>query len=90
MNGIRLPVFDKNRVVQDYNFEVFECDCAYNIILGGDLLAKVGMNLKYGKLTVEWLGNAIPMETMNRTTSMASQVDDYFSQLEEEDMGLDV
>ena len=48
------------------------------------------MNLKYDNLNVEWLGNTIPMETMNRSTSAASQVDGYLSQLEEEDMGFDV
>ena len=80
----------KNRVIKGHGFEVFEGDCTYNIILGGDFLAKIGMNLKYKNLTVEWLGNTILMETMNRLTSVASQVDGYLSQLEEEDMGFDV
>ncbi len=48
------------------------------------------MNLKYDNLTVEWLGNTIPMETMNRSTSAASQVNDYLIQMEEEDMEFDV
>ncbi len=48
------------------------------------------MNLKYDDLTVEWLENTIPMETMSRSTSAASQVDGYLSQLEEEDMGFKV
>ncbi len=48
------------------------------------------MNLKYDNLTVEWLGNTILMETMNRSTSAASQVDGYISQLEEEDMGFNI
>ncbi len=90
MNGIRLPAFDKNRVVGGHNFKVFEGDCTYDIILGGYFLAKVGMNLKYDNLTVEWIGNTIRMETMNRSTSAVSQVDGYLSQLEEEDMGFDV
>ncbi len=56
----------------------------------GNFLAKVCINLKYHNLNVEWLGNTIPMETMNRSTCVASQVDGYLSQLEEEDMGFDV
>ncbi len=48
------------------------------------------MNLKYDDLTVEWLGNTIPMETMNKSTSTASQVDGYLSQLEDKDMGFDM
>ena len=90
MNGIRLPVFEKNRVVEGHKFEVFEGECAYDIILGGDFLAKVGMTLRYDDLTVEWLGNTILMETMKKLTSAAIQVDGYLSQLEEEDMGFDL
>ncbi len=90
LSGICLPTFDKNCVIEGHNFEVFEGDCAYDVILGGDFLAKIGMNLKYDDLIVEWLGNTIPMETMNRSTFAASQVDGYLSQLEEEDMGFEV
>ncbi len=79
ISGIRLPAFDKNRKIEGHDFEVFEGDCAYDIILGGDFLAKVGMNLKYNDLIVERLGNTIPMETMDRSTSAASQVDGYLS-----------
>ena len=32
MSGIRLPAFDKNRVIEGHAFEVFEGDCAYDII----------------------------------------------------------
>ncbi len=53
LNGIRLPGFDKKRMVEGHDFEVFEGDCAYDIILGGDFLEKVGMNLKYDTLMVE-------------------------------------
>jgi hypothetical protein len=45
------------------------------------------MNLKYDDLTVEWMGNTIPMETMIKAPSAAAQVESYLSQLEEEDMG---
>ena len=47
MEGIRLPAFDKNRIVDNHKFLVFEQECRYNIILGGDFLAKVGMNFDY-------------------------------------------
>ena len=81
LNGIRLPAFDKNRVVEGHDFEVFEGECAYDIILGGDFLAKVGMNLRYDNLNVKWLGNTIPMETMNKTTSAAAQVETLFESI---------
>ena len=59
LNGIRLPAFDKNRVVKGHDFEFFDGDCAYDIILGRDFLTKIGMNLKYDDLTLEWKGNII-------------------------------
>ncbi len=47
INGIRLPAFDKHRVVDKHEFHVFDSDCRYDIILGGDFLTKIGMNLLY-------------------------------------------
>ena len=34
MNGIRLPAFDKNRIIENHDFKVFDVDCNYDIILG--------------------------------------------------------
>ena len=53
MEGIRLPAFDKNRIVDNHEFLVFEQKCRYDIILGGDFLAKVGTILDYKNLEVE-------------------------------------
>ena len=44
MRGIRLPAFGKHRVIAEHPFHVFESDCRYDIILGGDFLEKNGMN----------------------------------------------
>ena len=66
MKGIRLPVFDKHRVIEEHEFHVFESDCRYDVILGGDFLEKIGMNLLYETLEIEWLGNLMPMETINK------------------------
>ncbi len=46
ISGICLPAFDKNQKIDGHDFEAFEGDCAYDIILGGDFLEKIGMNLK--------------------------------------------
>ena len=66
MGGIKLPAFDKHRVIEEHEFHVFESDCRYDVILGGDFLEKIGMNLLYQTLDIEWLGNVMPMETINR------------------------
>ena len=44
---MRLPTFDKNRNIDEHNFIVFDQPCNYDIILGGDFLRKIGMNLNY-------------------------------------------
>ena len=45
---------------------IFDQPCNYNIILGGDFLCKIGMNLNYKYLSIEWLGNAAPMDSLSR------------------------
>ena len=65
MRGMRLPAFDKHRVIAEHQFRVFDSDCRYDIILGGDFLEKIGMNLLYQSLEIEWLGNISPMERMS-------------------------
>ena len=55
MGGIKLPAFDKHRVIENHEFHVFQSDCRYDVILGGDFLEKIGMiqgsNTKITKLT---------------------------------------
>ncbi len=89
MSGMRLPAFDKNRVISDHSFEVFDADCRYDVILGADFLEKVGMNLRYSDLTVEWLGNTIPMQTLGKSVN-AVEVEQYLNQMEIEEMGIDI
>jgi len=84
-----LPAFDKNRVISDHSFEVFDADCRYDVILGADFLEKVGMNLRYSDLTVEWLGNTIPMQTLGKSVN-AVEVEQYLNQMEIEEMGIDI
>lgn len=90
LEGMRLPAFDKNRVIADHSFEVFDADCNYDIILGGDFLTKIGMNLQYKDLTIEWYGNVVPMETLSRPDAVASHVEQYLLQMEADDVEFDL
>ena len=65
IKGIRLPAFDKNRIIDEHNFMVFDQPCNYYIILGRDFLRKIGMNLNYKDLSIEWLVNTAPMDSLN-------------------------
>ncbi|KAL7533117.1 hypothetical protein ACHAWF_007608 [Thalassiosira exigua] len=88
--GMRLPAFDKNRVIQDHEFYVFDQQCKYDIILGNDFLRKVGMNLKYETLEIEWMGNTLLMETLNGSSLIATHVEQYLANMEVEELGFDV
>ena len=54
---------------------VFDQQCHYDIILGGDFLRKIGMNLHYNDLTIEWLGNTAPMDSLNNPELVAKEVE---------------
>ena len=49
-------------------------------------MSKVGMTLNYKDLKVEWLGNTIPMESLNKPNALAAHVDSYLMQIEEDDL----
>ena len=82
MKGMRLPAFDKHRVIAEHQFHVFDSDCRYDVILGGDFLKKIGMNLLYQSMEIEWLGNTLPMETITKSDQVATHVEQYLAQLE--------
>ena len=90
MTDMRIPAFDKNRIVKSHSFLVFDTQCSYDAILGADFLTKVGMTLDYENLTIKWLGNEIPMETLNTKDQVAAHVESYLTQMELEENGFDV
>ena len=67
---------------------VFDQPCNYDIILGGDFLRKIGMNLNYEDLSVEWPGNRAPMDSLNTSQMIAKEVESYLYQMDLEDEGL--
>jgi hypothetical protein len=54
MHNLRLPAFDKNRNVDQQKALIFQPEtCKYNVILGGDVLTKTGIDVKYSTGTME-------------------------------------
>ena len=47
------------------------------------------MNLHYNYLTIEWLGNTAPMDSLNNPELVARDVESYLYQMDLEDEGLD-
>ena len=72
VSGIRLPEFDRSLVIDKHDFLIYNAECKYDMILGGDFLAAYGFNLKYETLEVEWFGNVLPMNTTSFTKPQQS------------------
>ena len=86
VKGIRLPEFDRSLVIDSHDFLIFNAECKYDMILGGDFLAKYGVNLKYETLEVEWFGNVLPMNTTSFTKSQqAAFIDVYMLEVKNDE-----
>ena len=88
IKGMQLSAFDKNRIINTHDFMVFDRPCNYEIILGGGFLWKIGMNLNYKGLSIKWLGNKSPMDSLNTPQMVAKEVESYLYQMDIEDEGL--
>jgi hypothetical protein len=53
MRKIRLPEFNKNRVVEEQKALVFDGQCKYNVIFGADFVSKTGIDIKYSSVITE-------------------------------------
>ena len=40
---------------------VFDSNCHYDVILGGDFLQKTGININYTECHIEWLNGQLPL-----------------------------
>ena len=47
------------------------------------------MNLHYDDLTIEWLGNTAPIDSLNNPQLVAREVESYLYQMDFEGEGLD-
>ena len=75
IKGMRFPAFDNNIIIDGHDFIVFDQPCNHDIILGEDFLLKIGMNLNYKDLFIEWLGNTAFMDSLNTPQMVAKEVE---------------
>jgi hypothetical protein len=61
MRKIRLPEFNKKRVVEEQKAFVFGGQCKYNVFFGADFLSKTGIDIKYSSGIIEWFDNKLSM-----------------------------
>jgi Retroviral aspartyl protease len=88
MANIILPEFDKHRHIDHCHAIVFDAPCNYDVILGRDVLAKIGMDVLFSTGTVRWMGIEIPMHEKgfrNKPATTFLQLYNDFHHEEEDD-----
>ena len=87
LKGMRLPEFDRNRLIEQREFKTFSIPCKYDLILGADFLKKLGIRLDYKNLMIELAGIKQPMNTNGFTKGRVHAfIDNYRLQMEEEEL----
>jgi len=56
-----LPEFFKQRALCDVTIRMMDKPCKYDLILGRDVLSRLGIVLDFDDLTMTWDGKAVPM-----------------------------
>ena len=46
LRDLRLPEFDKSRQIDNHKALIFDEKCQYDVILGADLLTKLGIGIQ--------------------------------------------
>ena len=65
---------------------VFDSNCRYDVILGGDFLQKTGININYSDYQIEWLDGQLPMRKAHEfhKEDMSLLVDTLYAQEDKE------
>eukprot|EP00984_Skeletonema_dohrnii_P023617 scaffold12715_cov134-Skeletonema_dohrnii-CCMP3373.AAC.2 len=90
LDGIRLPEFDRNAVIETHQFQVFSADCRFDLILGMDFLRKAGIDILLRTLQVSAFGVTLPMSSHATTARLSSLVDSLHLDDDVEFVGDDV
>ena len=64
LRNLKLPEFDKNRIISEQKALIFDNKCPYAIILGSDFLTRIGLDIKYSTGEMEWYDNTLPMREL--------------------------
>ena len=62
MEDISFSEFGGSKRVQEQSALVFEADCHYDLILGNDLLTKMGIIINFEDQSLSWMGATVPMK----------------------------
>ena len=81
LSDILLPEFDKTKQINGSGAYVFDSPCRYDMILGRDLLHKIGLNIDFENKVMKWIDSIVPMKTDDFWISPSS----YHWALDEDD-----
>ena len=77
LEGLRLPEFDRAISVDRHEFQVFTSPCKYDLIVGMDLMTRLGITINLRDLTVTCFGQTLPMNSSNFTKERLSAFVDH-------------
>ena len=61
-----LPEFSDKKII-NWRFNIFESeDLGYDMVIGRDIMTKLGMDLSFNRKTIVWEGIEIPMRDFNK------------------------
>ena len=63
LDQIILPEFDKTKRISGNSAYVFNSPCKYDMIVGRDILNKIGLTLCFAEKTMWWIDYTVPMKT---------------------------
>ena len=69
-----LPEFNDTAVIE-HKAHVAEDLGKYDIIVGGDLLKAIGMDIKYSTMTISWGSTEVPMKPIDATSNVFTMND---------------
>ena len=61
LEQLHFPDFNKNIKIEQHKMILFDLNCHYDVILGGDFLQKTGININYTECQIEWLDGKLPL-----------------------------
>ena len=72
LQKIFLPELDYKKQIHGTTAHVFDAPCAYDVIMGRDMLRAIGMDLNFSDNTVRWLEREIKMRSRKEPMDMST------------------
>lgn len=85
LHNIVLPEFDNSRTIRGNTAYVFDAQCAYDVIMGRDLLSQIGLVMDFHNGLMHWMTRTAPMKSEGINFHDEQDVSYYMSLFDEDD-----